>query len=353
MSTNSETDLDISTSRGFGQWLGDSGASIAFSTDKAGKLFLVGLDGHGEVSVFERGFDRTGGLCHDQGGLLVATRYQIWRLENVLTDGPTADGYDALLVPQVGWVTGAVQAHDIAVAADGGVLFVNTTFSCLAAVSAGYSFDPVWRPPFVDTLAAEQRCYLNGMATDGGRPVFVTMAAQTEQPHGWRQDIVGGGAVYDVETSIPVLDGLTLPASPRIYGDRLWMVESGSGYFGVVDPATGRFEKAILCPGFVRGLSFHGNFAVTSTSHSFGGRAISGLPVEENLQRSKAQARCALIVLDLQQGVLAHWMRIEGQISEIQDVAVLPGVRRPAAIGLDSEEIQRILSIAPEQPRAR
>ena len=94
MSTNSDNSangLDISTSRGFAQWLADTGVSIAFSTDTAGKLFLVGLDGHGEVSVFERGFDRTGGLCHDQGALIVATRYQIWRLENVLTDGPTAD----------------------------------------------------------------------------------------------------------------------------------------------------------------------------------------------------------------------------------------------------------------------
>jgi uncharacterized protein (TIGR03032 family) len=351
MSTNSDNGLDISTSRGFASWLAETGVSIAFSTDTAGKLFFVGLDGNGEVSVFERGFDRTGGLCYDRGGLLVATRYQIWRLENVLTEGPTADGYDALLVPQVGWVTGAVQAHDIAVTDDGNVLFANTMFSCLAAVSTGYSFDPVWRPPFIDALAAEQRCYLNGMATNGGQPVFVTMAAQTEQPRGWRQAIVGGGAVYDVETSIPVLGGLTLPASPRLYGDRLWMVESGSGYFGVVDPANGRFEKAILCPGFVRGLAFEGSYAVTSTSHTFGGRAISGLPVEENLQRSNAEARCALVVLDLQQGVLAHWMRIEGQVSEVQDVAILPGVRRPAAISLEGEEIQRILSIAPEASR--
>ncbi len=351
MSTNSDNGLDISTSRGFARWLADTGVSIAVSTDTAGKLLLVGLDGHGEVSVFERAFDRTGGLCFDQGGLLIATRYQIWRLENVLTDGPTADGYDALYVPQAGWVTGAVQAHDIAATPDGNILFANTMFSCVAAASAQYSFAPVWRPPFIDALVAEQRCYLNGLAVSGDQPVFVTMAAETEARRGWKQSIIGGGAVYDVETSIPVIGGLTLPASPRLYSDRLWMLESGSGYFGVVDPANGRFEKAILCPGFVRGLAFHENFAVTSTSRQFAGQDISGMPVEENLQRSRAEPRCALVVLDLQQGVLAHWMRIEGQVSEIQDVAILPGVRRPAAIGLDGEEIQRILSIAPEQPR--
>ena len=348
MSTETDSGLEISTSRDFARWMADSGVSIAFSTDDAGKLFLIGLDGNGEVSVFERGFDRTGGLCYDRGGLVVATRFQVWRLENVLTDGPTADGYDALFVPQIGWVTGAVQAQDIAVMPGGNVLFANTMFSCIGAVSPTYSFHPVWRPPFIDALVPEQRCYLNGLATDGDRPLFVTMASPSETRRGWRDEIVGGGTVYDVETSIPVVGGLTLPSSPRLYGDRLWMLEAGTGYFGVIDPANGQFEKAILCPGFVRGLAFHDNFAVTSTSRHFAGQEIGGMPVEENLARSNAQSRCALVVLDLEKGVLAHWMRIEGQVDEILDVAILPGVRRPAVIGLDGDEIQRILSIAPE-----
>ncbi|MBO1346329.1 MAG: hypothetical protein EBE86_002500 [Hormoscilla sp. GUM202] len=37
--------------------------------------------------------------------------------------------------------------------------------------------------------------------------------------------------------------------------------------------------------------------------------------------------------------------RIEGLVAELYDVAVLPGVRRPMAIGFKTDEIRRILTI--------
>jgi hypothetical protein len=46
-------------------------------------------------------------------------------------------------------------------------------------------------------------------------------------------------------------------------------------------------------------------------------------------------------------------VRIEGVIRELYDVAALPGVRRPSAIGFKSDEVKHVISIddAPvEQP---
>ena len=44
-----------------------------------------------------------------------------------------------------------------------------------------------------------------------------------------------------------------------------------------------------------------------------------------------------------------HWLRIEGVVEELYDVAVLPGVRRPMAIGLKTDEIRRMITVgAPE-----
>ena len=40
-----------------------------------------------------------------------------------------------------------------------------------------------------------------------------------------------------------------------------------------------------------------------------------------------------------------HTLRIEGVIEELYDVAILPGVRRPMAIGFRSDEIRRVSSI--------
>lgn len=344
--------LEFSCSREFTTWMKETRVSLAVSTGDTGKVLLVGLDENDELSVFERSFDRAGGLYADASGLLVATRFQIWRLANVLTEGPTADGYDALLVPQAGWVTGAVQAGDIAVLNDGNVVFANTMFSCAAGVSIEYSFAPVWRPPFITRVVPEQRCMLNGLATDGEQVRYATLAAQTDEPRGWRDFQVGGGAVFDTVTNQPVALGLTLPAAPRLYHGDLWLMESGSGYFGRIDRKTGRFERMILCPGLVRGLDFYDGYAVTTTSKKMAGIDVGSLPLGETLSRTKAEARCAVVVMDLAVGTMLHWLRIEGPVAELQDVVIMPGVVRPAAIGLEGPEVQRILSIAPEPETA-
>jgi hypothetical protein len=53
-------------------------------------------------------------------------------------------------------------------------------------------------------------------------------------------------------------------------------------------------------------------------------------------------------VIDLRTGAIVHWLRIEGIIEELYDVVVLPGVTRPTAIGFVTDEIRRVISVAPE-----
>lgn len=76
-------------------------------------------------------------------------------------------------------------------------------------------------------------------------------------------------------------------------------------------------------------------------------RTFSGLPLDEHLTKRQAKARCGLLVIDLRTGDAVHWVRIEGLVDELYDVAVLPGSRRPMAIGLKSDEIRRFISVAP------
>ena len=45
---------------------------------------------------------------------------------------------------------------------------------------------------------------------------------------------------------------------------------------------------------------------------------------------------------------MAHWLRIEGMVRELYDVVVLPGVRRPMALGFKSDEIQRTIAVDDE-----
>ena len=60
--------------------------------------------------------------------------------------------YDALYLPRLAYRTGEVAVHGIAFGT-AGLWFVNTRFSCLAALSEEYHFVPRWKPPFISRLA--------------------------------------------------------------------------------------------------------------------------------------------------------------------------------------------------------
>jgi uncharacterized protein (TIGR03032 family) len=337
--------VELTGSRQFPYWLNGQNASLAFTTYQSGKLFLIGLRENGRLSVFERTFNRCMGLWGDAQTLYVSTLYQLWRFENALDAGESHDGYDRLYVPRLAWTTGDVDAHDIAVDREGRVVFVNTLFSCVATVSERFSFVPLWRPPFVTKLAAEDRCHLNGLALENSAPAFVTAVAKSDAHEAWRDHRRDGGIVVDVRTNDIVVQGLSMPHSPRVHQGKLWLLDSGKGDFGYVDLKRGRFERIAFCPGYARGLAFIGDFAVVGLSRPRENKTFSELALDDRLREKNIAARCQLQVIDLKRGDVVHSLRIEGVVSELYDVAILPGVRRPTVLGFKTDEIRRVISI--------
>jgi uncharacterized protein (TIGR03032 family) len=338
--------LEIIASRQFTSWLDEQKLSLAFTTYQSGKLFLIGIKENGRLSVFERTFNRSMGLCGDAQTLYLTTLYQIWRFENALEEGRRQDGYDRLYVPRLAWTTGDVDAHDVAVDGAGRIVFVSTLFSCLATVSERHSFVPLWQPPFVTRLAAEDRCHLNGLAMDNGAPAYVTAVSKSDAREGWREQRRDGGVVIDVRRNQIVLEGLSMPHSPRVHRGRLWLLDSGNGQFGTVDLERGKFEPVAFCPGYARGLAFFGDFALVGLSKPREHKTFSGLPLDERLREKNVEARCQLQVIDLKRGEVLHTLRMEGAaVTELYDVIVLPSVRCPTALGFKTDEIRRLISM--------
>ncbi len=337
--------FDFSASRQFVSWMDEQNLSLGFTTYQAGKLFLIGRRSRGRLSMFQRSFGRCMGLWTDGQTMWLSTLYQLWRFENRLPPGRTQDGFDRMFVPQTGFTTGDIDTHDLAINGDGKLVFVNTLFSCLATLSDRHSFRPLWRPPFVTKLAAEDRCHLNGLAMESGRAAYVTVVGQSDVADGWRDRRRDGGCVIHVDSGEIVVAGLSMPHSPRLYRDKLWLLDSGTGFFGSVDREAGKFEPMTFCPGYARGLAFIGDFAVVGLSKPRGNKTFSGLALDDNLKERDAEARCGLLVIDLRSGDIVHWVRIDGVVEELYDVVALPGVTRPMALGFKTDEIRRTISI--------
>ena len=333
----------ISASRGFVDWLGSQNCALAVSTYQTGKLFLVGRNPNGQFSIFERTFERAMGLAGDGQSLYMAALFQIWRMENVLESGMTTEGYDRSYVPQVGFTTGDLNIHDVALDKDGKPIFISSRFSCLATVSDRYHFKPLWCPKFITKLAGEDRCHLNGLCVVDGQAKYVTACAETDIVDGWREHRSDGGVLIDVESDEVIARGFSMPHSPRWYQDKLWLLDAGTGYFGFVDPDDGHFQRVTFCPGFARGLTYTGNFAVVGISLPRHDPTFQGLPLQQNLEAAKVSARCGLLIIDLRNGDIVQWMRMEDPIKELYDVMVLPGVQRPRLVGFKSDEIRTVV----------
>jgi uncharacterized protein (TIGR03032 family) len=341
----SSSQFEMTSSRQLPEWLAQQGISLAFTTYQTGKLFLVGLQPNDRLSFFERTFNRVMGLCATSQSLYLSSLFQLWRFENALEPGQLYQGYDRLYVPQIGYTTGDLDIHDVALDADHRIIFVNTLFGCLATVSDTHSFVPLWQPPFLSKLAAEDRCHLNGLAMEHGQPCYVSSVSQSDVADGWRDRRHNGGVVVDVAQNQVIVTGLSMPHSPRCYQNQLWLLNSGAGYFGTVDLQQGKFEPVTFCPGYLRGLAFWQDYAIVGVSRPRHNKTFSGLALDDNLKTKDAEARSGLLVISLTTGDIVHWLRIEGVVEELYDVAVLPGVRRPMAIGLVTDEIRRVITV--------
>jgi uncharacterized protein (TIGR03032 family) len=337
--------VEVAGSRHFAGWMAEQRVSLAFTTYQTGKLFLVGQHPGGKLAVLERTFNRCMGLWADGQTLWLSSLFQLWRFQNVLPPGQLHQGGDRLYVPKVGYTTGDLDTHDVAVEDGGRVVFVATRFGCLATLSERFSFTPLWRPPFVSKLAAEDRCHLNGLALADGRARYVTTVSTSDVADGWRDRRRDGGCVLEVTTNRTVAAGLSMPHSPRFYRGKLWVLNSGTGSFGSIDPARGSFEPVAFCPGYLRGLAFVGDYAVVGLSRPRHDRTFTGLALEEALQARGAEAQCGLHVINLRTGDAEHFLRVEGLVTEIYDVAVLPGAVRPLALGFKTNEIQQTIAV--------
>ena len=84
-----------------------------------------------------------------------------------------------------------------------------------------------------------------------------------------------------------------MPHSPRLHDGRLWLLNSGTGELGFVDPSAGRFEPVAFCPGYARGLAFVGDYAVIGLSLARENRTFAGLAARRGAGKRATPRRAA------------------------------------------------------------
>lgn len=311
-----------STSRGLAQFLAENSLSFAFTAYDSGLLYLIGSN-NGKVGISFRQFSGAMGLCYHDKSLYLASGPSIHRLENIITRGETSNNFDAVFISREQKFIGDVQIHEIAIDANNDILFANTRYSCVGKIDKRNSFSVVWKPEFISRLAPEDRCHLNGFALRDGKLAFVSVIGHSDVLEGWRVHRTEGGRVIDIADGVSVI-GLSMPHSPRWYRGQLWFLDSGLGIIN------GAGDK-IFCPGFLRGLSFFGKYALVTVSLPRDG-IFNGLALQKEIEKRGGEAWCGVLIIDIDEGNIVDWIRINGETRELFDCVFLPCIKCPNAI---------------------
>lgn len=250
-------------SRGLGDWLIDQQVGLVCSSYLTGYLLFIGVRANGMLVPSAASFSHAMGLVADSQRIYLGTKNEIWRLENILRPDELAnDMFDRFYAPRSAHLTGDINIHEMGVDADGNVLFVNTRHSCLATISATHAFKLLWKPKFISRLAPEDRCHLNGLAMENGRARYVTACSTGDVLESWRGGKRDAGVLIDLDSDEIVADGFSMPHSPRVWNNSIYLLESGRGYLVRINRQSGKREDVTFCPGFARGMAFVSHYAV-------------------------------------------------------------------------------------------
>jgi uncharacterized protein (TIGR03032 family) len=349
--------IDYEATPGFVNLLEELGCSLLISNYQSSTVMAFSALGDGRPLQMFAPFRAAMGLAVDGDRLAVSTQSEVVLLTNVRRLAPAFPKYpgffDGYYLPRARYLTGECQIHDLAF--DGqGLLAVNTAWSCICRLDGMHSFVPVWTPPFVSALRPGDRCHLNGMALETGTLRYVTALGTTDTPRGWTGDKLTGGVLIDVPSSEILAGGLCMPHSPRLIGDRLFLVEAGTGRLVTIDRANGDATEIVRLPGFARGLAAHGGYLFVGLSLVRESLGFKDLPVERNI----SELICGVAAVEIASGRVVGTLRYIGGCTEIHDIQVVQGVRRlgisgweadSAVLGIDTPEDSFWLDPTPEK----
>jgi uncharacterized protein (TIGR03032 family) len=247
--------------------------------------------------------------------------------------------YDHLFAPRAAYYTNALDLHDVGLLQDK-VFAVNTLFNCIAEIDHTYSFKPFWKPSFIDSIVAEDRCHLNGMAIEDEKIKYATAFSKGNSKGHWRARIPNSGIIMDVRDNSILTDKIFMPHSPKLHNGKLYVLSSATGELYHIDRENGRADTILKAGGFVRGLYMYKDFVFIGHSHL---RQQS--KTFDRLEIPKKDQWSGISVWQLSKGEMVGLIRYENSVKEIYELIGLPDMLRPNILNTDRPEYKSAIML--------
>lgn len=307
--------------------------TILVSSYQSNVVMAFGINSSGDITAYITPMGRTMGMGRHKDRLYISSNGQLVVHKS---SGPEEDNrfghFTDNYHSQYAFCGGDVDIHDVC-PTENEVYYVSALFNCVVMPSLTKTFEVYWVPPWISTdddgkLKGEDRCHLNGLCCVDGKPRYVTSSSRGDVLGHWRTH-KSEGVVYDIVENKIVCEDVYSPHSPRWYNGKLWLLESGTGQFGHVDIENKEFVPKVFLPGFLRGLTFYGNYAIIGLSMERRENAFVDLPLHEELLSQGMEPTCGFRVINMKDFSVECELNISPNIgvSEIYDIVCLPGYR--------------------------
>ena len=331
----------------FAQILNRLGISLAVTTYQAGKLVLLRPEPRPDGPVLNthfRGFNKPMGFAWEPGRFAVGTNAEVWEFHNIPAVAPKLDTpespvpHDGAYLPRACHVTGDIQIHEMAWLPpeddSGAAHHLSDFLSCGSSTRDSRA----WRHAAMFTALSHdgsrllsrdlrRRIAVTSMGWPAhGKLQYITALGETDKPAGWRENKRAGGILMDVPSNEIIVRGLSMPHSPRWHNGLLWLLESGNGSVGVVDPKKGEYQEICRLPGFTRGIDFAGPYAFIGLSQVRESAVFSGIAIAEMPQADRC---CGVWAIDTRSGQVAGFVKFTDAVQEVFAVQVLRGCGGP------------------------
>ncbi len=317
--------------------------SLVITTYQAGKVLLIGAKNEEKLSMLPRTFNKAMGMAIKDDNLAVATKNEVVLLRNspelAQNYPPKPNTYDALYMPRATYYTGQVDIHDLHWG-EKELWAINTSFSCLCSIDETHSFVPRWKPHFIDALVSQDRCHLNGLAMQDGKPMFVSALGQGNTLQSWRENIVAGGILMNIADNEIISSGLPMPHTPRVWDDKLYVLLSAAEKLVCVDTEKGTYDTVAHIPGFVRGMAKLDDFVFVATS-----KLRKNSSTFRHLKIADKANTAGINVIHLPTGTIVAKLSFQMTVDEIYDIQVLPNILRPNILNTYTDAHHRALSL--------
>ncbi|MBR9861241.1 TIGR03032 family protein [bacterium] len=324
----------IKFTEGFQAALKSTGSTIMVSVYQAGKILLINVSDQDKLALTPISYKKPMGLAINGTQLGITTKNEL----HVYADSPelarkakTSRPIDHLYFPRQTFHTGTLDLHDLCFI-DNKPWAVATQFSCIASFDSNYNFTPEWKPHFITEITPEDRCHLNGLALENGQLQYVTALGSGNEKGSWRDGITTSGILMSIPENKILLDNLSMPHSPKIVDNDIYLLESAKGELVRINRDTLQKETVVKINGMVRGLSIIGHTAFIGIS-KVREKSSTFTKLDDHVKAEHA----AIYAIDLYSGMILGQLTFTSAIEEIYDIQCIPNTNKVGILGLYDE----------------